>query len=193
MTKADKIAKKPTKIKFKIIRAHWQKMEGFGFKVEDNSGYWYFLQVIYPDGDRKTYSKPLKTFNEALTVFVEYLARLRAQKIIDAKAESEARSIILSQEEKKQKDPSKMIYVAAAITTIIGTPISIGISVYSALNQKKTQVPISQDKKRKKNRSREKDSDSPTEKLIEEYNRLKFLDEEWEANEGGPGGWGGLD
>ena len=88
-----------------------------------------FYSIYIPDGDKRTYSKPFKTFNEALTVCVDYLSRLRVEKILTSKAESEARSLILIQKERRQKDPSRLIHVAAAITTIIGTPIGIGKSI----------------------------------------------------------------
>ena len=152
---ADKMGERPTKIKFKIVRAHWQKMKRFGYKVDDDSGFWYFIRFIFQDGDKRTYNKPFKTFDEALTVCVDYLSKLRVEKILTSKAESEARYLILKQKEREQKDPWRLIHVAAAITTIIGTPIGMGISVYSTLNQNKHSYLAYQDKGQEKNNLRE--------------------------------------
>ena len=123
-------------------------MKNFGFRVEDYSGYWYFVRFIFPDGENKIYKKPFKTFNEALKICVDYLHRLRLENHLSSEAETEARSIILKAKETKQKKTNK-INVAAAITTLIGTPVSIGISVYSLLNNDKPKNAKSQAKESK--------------------------------------------
>lgn len=124
------------KVKFKIVKAHWKLMYKFGFIVENESGYWYFLKVIFPDGETKTFNKPFKTFSEPLSVIVDYLNNLRVKSLLTEKSEAEAIAKVLGQKEWVRKDPNKWLHVAGSITTVIGTPIGIGIGIYSALQQK---------------------------------------------------------
>lgn len=109
-------------------------MSRFGFEVADNSGHWYFLKVIYQDGEKKIYNKAFKTYEEAQTVIYEYFGRLKDIQFIIEKTE-ETRTP--AQETKVEKDADRSLQVVGAYTTILGTPIGIGLGVYSALTQNK--------------------------------------------------------
>ena len=109
-------------------------MSRFGFEVADNTGHWYFLKVIYQDGEIKIYNKAFKTFEETRAAIDKYLGRLKDIQFIIEKTEVTRTP---AQESEVKKDADRTLQVVAAYATIVGTPIGIGLGVYSSLTQNK--------------------------------------------------------
>jgi hypothetical protein len=173
------------KIKFRIEKAHRQELTRLNIKTSDDVQYRYIVWVIFDDGEQKVFKKPFESFDAAIGRIVEYMAKLKAKKLLSDRAEAAERDKLIKLKEQPSKDAHAKLSVVATYMTVIGTPAGIGLGVYSAIDSSESN---------KKSRDSDYD-DIGTEAGVDvgPYEYYDYDDEEENGHGGMSGDKGGTD